>query len=221
VGTIGRIRIVSLVVGVALILPPAYLAEQELFVLRRSDIKKALEPLAVIPLTSMRPGAPISREVTAPSGRWWNRMTSTYGNPKFLIAAVNVPIGAGGHDRRVYRTDEVPINVKVLRAGSPVKLQSTTDAPYIYSSEPTSGGQLFAASAGEHLNLTAELMSPGQPLPGDLVVVANWPRSAISDAFDAFSIVDTFRWFLLTSCAIGVVLIVYGVRGSRRQRSAS
>ena len=38
-GTISRIRIVSLVVGVALILPTAYVAEQELFGLRRSDIK--------------------------------------------------------------------------------------------------------------------------------------------------------------------------------------
>lgn len=30
------------------------------------------------------------------------------------------------HDRRVYRSDEVAINVNVLRAGSPVKLESTT-----------------------------------------------------------------------------------------------
>jgi len=211
---------VCVIVGVILVLPAAYVAQQELFVLSRADVIRALEPLAVISLDEIHAGSQISREISVPSDRLWNRMTNRYGNPKFLIAAVNVPIGAHGRDRRVYQTDEVAINVKVLRAGSPVKLESTTDAPYIYSSEPTSGGQLFAASDGEHLNLTAELMSPGQLPPGDLVVVANWPRGDIPDALDAFSIVDSFRWFLLTGFAIGIALVAYGVRGLQRGRRA-
>lgn len=210
----------SVIVGVILILPTAYIAQEELFVLRRADVVRALQPLAVISLAKIDAGSPTFREISVPFDRSWNRMTNRYGNPKFLIAAVNVPIGTDGQDRRVYRSDEVAINLKVLRAGSPVKLESTTDAPYIYSSEPTSGGLLFSASAGDHLSLTAEPMSPGRPLPGDLVVVANWPRGAIADAFGAFNIVDSFRWFLLASCAIGIGLIVYGVRESRRARRA-
>jgi len=211
----------SVIVGVILALPAAYVAQEEIFVLRRADVIRALEPLAVISLAKIQAESRISREISVPSDRSWSRLTKRFGNPKFLIAAVNVPIGADGHDRRVYRSDEVAINLKVLRVGSPVNLESTMDAPYGYSSESASKGLLFAASPGEHLSLAAESLTSGQPPPGDLVVVADWPRGDIVDALDAFSIVDTLRWLLLTSCAIGVALIAYGVRGSRRGLKAS
>jgi hypothetical protein len=214
------LRTLSIAVGLVAILPIAYVTQYESFVLRRSDVMRGLEPLVAIPLAGLHPGSPISQQITVRSGAWWNRMTSNYGDPKFLIAAVNVPIGASGHGRRVYRADEVAINVRVLRAGSPVQLEPTTSAPYIYSSEPDSGGLLFAASAGEHLSLVVESTGAAQPVPGDLVVVPDWPRGEIPSALDAFGLLEAWRWLLVTGGAFGVVLIVYGVRGLRSVRMA-
>jgi hypothetical protein len=149
-------RFLSLAIGTLLIVPLAFVAEQEIFVLRRSDVVNGLRPLLAIPLGSMRNSSSLSREVVIPSDHGWQRMTSFYGQPKFLISVVNVPLGSAGFGRRAYTYEEVGLRVKVFRASSEVPLEPTNAPPYGYSSERPSSGWLFKATAGERVSLVIE-----------------------------------------------------------------
>jgi hypothetical protein len=211
-----RIRLLSFVAGVLLILPIAFVTEQELFVLRRSDVMNGLKPLVAIPLESVQNQASISREVVIPSEGWWKRMTSFYGEPRLLITVVNVPVGAAGHGRRTYTYEEVGIRIKVFRGTSEIPLEPTNDAPYAYSSEMSHSGWLFQAEPGETLTLV--IGSSGfARLPGEIVVVPAWPRGEIPSALDGFAFVHGVRWILVTGAGVGIALIVFGLRRLRRK----
>ena len=47
-------RVLSVAAGIVLILPMAFVIEQEMFVLRRSDVMSGRKPLVAIPLESIR-----------------------------------------------------------------------------------------------------------------------------------------------------------------------
>jgi hypothetical protein len=192
------------------------MAVQKTFGLRRSDVMNGLKPLVAIPLVNIRSVLPLSREVVVPSDESWKRMTDAYGQPKWLISAVNVPVGATGYGRRAYTYEEVRLRIKVFRGTSEVLLEPTTDAPYGYSSESASAGWLFQAAAGERIRLVID--SPGQThLPeGEIVLVPDWPRGDIPGALDAFAIVHGLRWILVAGAIVGIALIVFGVRRPRR-----
>ena len=59
-------RLTSLAAGLLLILPIAYVGQQEMFVLRRADIINGLKPLAEIPLENMQTLPSVSREIVIP-----------------------------------------------------------------------------------------------------------------------------------------------------------
>ena len=59
-------RRISFAAGVLLILPIAYVGQQEMFVLRRADIINGLKPLAEIPLENMQTLPSVSREIVIP-----------------------------------------------------------------------------------------------------------------------------------------------------------
>jgi hypothetical protein len=207
-------RLLIGVVGLALLLPMAYVTLQEFFVLRRSDVLEAVEPLVAVPLVGISVGSFVSREVTVPSGCWWERMTRNYGEPKLLIAAVNVGSHEDGRGRRVYRPDEVDLDVAVSRGGSPVPIARTTDAPYGYSSDESSAAWVFQTSKGEVLTVTlARQASKAQLPPGEIVIVPNWPRGEIAGALDGFAFVRGIRWILIAFALSGAVLLFTAVRG--------
>lgn len=208
-------KVLSIATGIVLILPLAFVIEQQMFVLRRSDVMSALKPLVAIPLESIRNPSSLSREVVIPSDRWWIRMTGSYGHPKILITIVNVPLGAAGHGRRTYTYEEVGVRVRLSRGASQVPLEPTNHAPYVYSSEAPNSGWLFQAEAGERLRLTVE--SPGftRPLPGELVVVPDWSHE-ILDGLEGFAILEGVWWILVAGAGVGVAFIVFGLRRPRR-----
>jgi hypothetical protein len=212
-----RRKVLVVVAGVALMMPAAYVAEQELFVLRRADVLRAVQPLVEIPLTGVGAGSSVTRELNVPSDSSWTRMIRQYGEPQLLVAAVNIPIAEDGADRRVYRPDEVDLDVAVSRSGTPVPIRRTTEAPYAYSSDQVSSAWLFDAASGAHLTVTVGRRgsSEAQRLPGEIVVVASWPRGNIASALDGFAIVDTVRWILLAMALAGAVLLVAGLRRIR------
>ena len=211
-------RLISVAIGIFLILPIAFVWEQEIFVLRRSHVISGLKPLVAIPLESLLSPSSLSREIVTPSSGWWKRMTSLYGQPEMLITVVNVPLGAAGHSRRTYAYEEVGIRVKVFRAGSEVPLRPTNHSPYGYSGERSSSGWLFHATAGERVNLVVEPPALDRLPPGEIVVVPDWPRGDIPDALDGFAIVHGLLGWMLTLGAVGVALIVLGMRQPRRNR---
>src|SRR4029453_3049753 len=101
----GRVKWSKLLIvltGVALLLPIIYVPQQHLLVLRRPDVLAGVQPLVAIPLGSIPAESPLSKQIAVPSGGWWKRMVKSYGEPKILIAAVNVPINQGGRGGRVY-----------------------------------------------------------------------------------------------------------------------
>jgi hypothetical protein len=210
-------KLLIVVTGVALLLPIIYVTQQQAVVLRRSDVLAAVQPLVAIPLGSLPADSPLSKRVAIPSGGWWKRMVKSYGEPKILIAAVNVPIDQEGRRRRVYRSDEVDLAVAVSHRGSLVPLEHTTDAPYGYSSEEQSDAWLFRAVEAERLTVTvARHGSSATSLPpGELVVVPDWPRGEIASAFDGFGFIDSIRWLLVGAAAIGIVLLTIGFRAPR------
>jgi hypothetical protein len=205
-------RLISVLIGALLIVPIAFVTVQETFGLRRSDVMNGLKPLVAIPLVTIRNVLPVSREVVVPSDESWKRMTDAYGQPKWLISVVNVPVGATGYGRRTYTYEEVGLHIKVFRGTSEVPLEPTTDAPYGYSSQSESAGWLFQAAAGERILLVIESPAPTHLPEGEIVLVPDWPRGDIPGALDAFAIVHGLRWILVTSAAVGIALIVFGVR---------
>jgi hypothetical protein len=211
-------RRISVAAGVLLILPIAYVGQQEMFVLRRADIISGLKPLAEIPLENMQTLSSVSREIVIPSNGSWARMTRFYGQPKILITAINVPLGAAGHGRRTYTDEEVGIRVRVVRAGTEVPLERTNHAPYGHSSEAPSSGWLFQAAAGEHATLVVDAPARTRLPPGEVVAVADWPTGAIASDLDGFAVMDVLQWILAAIAAVGVALIVFAGRQSRRQR---
>src|SRR5205823_3038210 len=108
----------------------------------------------------------------------------SYGEPKFLIAAVNLPLRESGHGRRVYRPDEVQVVVTVVAGHSLVPLEPTNEAPYDYSSDQLSAAWLFRASQGQSLAVTFERrgIRGAQADPGEIVIVPSWPRGEIASA---------------------------------------
>jgi hypothetical protein len=211
-----KVSLLSIVAGVLLILPLAFVIEQEMFVLRRSDVMSGLKPLTAIPLENVRNTSSVSRDLVIPSDGWWKRMTRFYGSPKFLITTVNVPLGAAGYRRLVYPREDVGIRVKVLRGGSEVPLEPTDGAPYGYSSETSNSGWLFQAGTGERLRLVVESSEISRPLPGEIVVVPDWPRGGIPNALAGFAFGYVVLWFLVAGAGVGVVLITFGSRRRRR-----
>ena len=210
------LRVLAVAAGIVLILPIAFVTEQEMFVLRRSDVMSGLKPLAAIPLQNIRNTSSVSRDLVIPSDGWWKRMTRFYGSPKFLITTVNVPLGASGYRRLVYPREDVGIRVKVLRGGSEVPLEPTDGAPYGYSSETSNSGWLFQAEAGEQLRLVIEAPGFTRPLPGEIVVVPDWPRGEIPNALAGFAFGYGVWWVLVAGAGVGVVLIMVGLRRSSR-----
>src|SRR4051812_32915794 len=173
-------------------LPIAYVTVEELFVLRRSDVLQAVMPLVRVVLASIPDGSSVSRELAVPPDAWWKRMNRNYGEPTLLIAAVGTPIQEGDHSRRVFRPDEIDVDVAVLRSGSVFPLARTPAAPYGYSSDESSAAWIFTASRGEALTVTLarQPFRNAQMPSGEVVIVPNWPPGEIASALDGFAFLD-------------------------------
>jgi hypothetical protein len=214
-------RFVAFAIGLLLIVPIAFVSWQEMFVLRRSDVMKALTPLVAIPIETIHDRLPISTEILVPSDAWWKRMTAAYGEPRLLITVVNIPLGGAGDRRRVYTLDEVGIRVSATSGATKVPLEATNDAPYGYSGEGPSSGWLFQARQGERVRINIEFGQLSALPPGQIVVVPDWPRGEVPNALDGFAVLDAIRWLLIAGAAVGVALVVFGLRMSRSKDDAT
>lgn len=205
------------IIGVALMLPLGYITEQELFVLRRSDVVQAIEPIVEIPLDRIPPDRAVLMDAAVPSGKWWNRMVANYAEPKILVAIVNFRIHEDGPGRRVYRLNEVDYDVSISVNGSPVSLEHTFDAPYGYSSDQLSASWAFHASTGQRFTLAAtrKAFRAGPPASGAIVIVPDWPRGDIASAFDAFAFLQGIRWIVIATGVLGAGLVLAGLRRRR------
>ena len=58
-------------------------------------------------------------------------------------------------------------------------------------------------------------METSSRLPGDIVIVPDWPRHEIPSALGAFAFLDGVRWILITIAFVGAALIVFGLRRPR------
>jgi hypothetical protein len=131
------------------------------------DERTAFEPLARISLNVLeRPGVHRLR-VAVPSDAAWRRIRLAWGDPGYIVAAVQ-------RDRRfMYSFDTLGLTVLATVGSEPIALEPAVDPLYLYSAWSRQCGLHFQASAGSSVDLQVDARG-GQMPRGDLIVTAHW-----------------------------------------------
>jgi hypothetical protein len=173
----------------------------------------ALSPLARIPLDQLESAGSAAVVVTIPDNPQWKRIRRIWGDPDYLVAAVEYPQSA----RIIHCLDELEIHVDVIVKGVHVPLKPAQGWPYGYSgTSPPSGLELRAAPASD---ITIRATSPRHHMPiGELVLMCFW-KNYVKDKLVGIYLDEDLLKISRITAPTGMLLIISGVVLLTRRRT--
>ena len=199
------------VIGFLLLLPVAlWLFGHDL---SNDDAAAALSPLARIPLDQLGSTGSAVVVVTIPDNRQWARVRHGWGDPRYLIVAVENP----RHDREILCLDKLGIQVTVSTKSGQIALKTARIWPYGYRGTFGESGLELEAKPG--MDVTIRVGSPQGRMPvGELVLMCYWWD--VKDKLVGIGLNEELLTVSRVTAAAGTLLIIVGVSLLKR-RTAS
>jgi len=197
-----RAAVALIAIGFLLLLPGALW----LFThgLSSDDAAAALSPLARIPLDQLETAGSAAVVVTIPDNPQWIRIRHEWGEPEYLIAAVENP----RRDGLIHCLDELGIRVTVTTKAGQVSLKTAQGWPYGYrGTRPQSGLELEAKPGTD---LTVRVSSPPRRMPaGELVLMCYWQN--VKDKLVGIGLDEDLLEMSRVTKTAGILLIIAGM----------
>jgi len=182
------------VVGLLLMVPGALFLTNT--GLSSEDANVALTPLLTIPLD--RIGTYGRTRVLIPDTPQWKRIRREWGEPEWIIAAVEP------EKEFAYCLPELGLTILVGDHERPLPLQSSYP-PYGYSTDCAASTISFNATPGTELNVSI-LKSSDRPLPSaNLIIVGRWLYT--KDKLVGIYLDEEVRPILIVTSALGLILV--------------
>jgi hypothetical protein len=184
--------------------------------LSQDDAAAALSPLARVPLHQLQNSDSAAVIVTIPNNAQWSRIRGKWGEPDYLIAAIEHPQSA----RLVHCFDQLGIKVEATNESGLIPLKTAQGCcPYGYSSACPDSGQEFRAATGSDLTLDATSTTHSMPV-GELIVICYW-KNNVKDKLVGIMLDDDLWRISEIAGPIGFILILSGVSALVRRRVVS
>ena len=181
--------------------------------LSQDDAKAALGPLVEIPLDQLKNSGSAAVIVTIPNNAQWTRIRRAWGDPAYLIAAIEHPETSG----LVHCLDQLEIRVQATNQSGLIPLKTSKGCcPYGLSSACPDSGLEFRATPGSDLTLHATSTAHSMPA-GELIVLCYW-KNNVKDKLVGISLDEDLRRISEIATPIGFVLILSGVSVLVRRR---
>lgn len=162
-----RLHLWLTVTGGALCLPAILWVATSERRLDGDDASIALNPIARIPLDTLRKG-PFSATLIVPDTVRWKRIRKAWGEPEFVISAVEPT------RRFTLCLPKMPARIELCDAAGRVVSLQPAGAPYGYSASCELSSLRFQAARGDKLTLKVTETGSGTVPAGYLIVVGDW-----------------------------------------------
>lgn len=183
--------------------------------LKHDDANAALQPLFRIPLNRISEGR-LSERLTIPDSRQWTRMRKVWGEPEFVISAVD-------QTGRTLICPFIPVQVNLTDPSGSIIRFRRGGPPHGYSASCSESSLRFQATPGDTMTLgittDRERALPG----GYLIVVPDWWNT--KDKLVGLALDDEIEFLVRWTSLVGILFLVAGViltirRRARKHRTA-
>jgi len=180
--------------------------------LSEDDAAAAVRPLARIPLHQFEESGSSAVIFTIPNDAQWKRIRSAWGEPAYLVAAVEQPEG----HRMILCLDQLGMRVEATRQSGPVELRTAKGCcPYGFFAACPDSGLEFRATPGNDITLHAA--STAHSLPkGELIVICNW--NDLKDKIVGIMLAEDLWRISKFATPAGLILMLSGVSLLVRRR---
>ena len=201
------------IIGLLLFIPGALFISTILNGLRSGDSVVARAPLSRVRLDQLEPMHSVVMHVVIPDTAVWTRIRRVWGDPTFVVLAVEPARSTA------YCLPSLGTRIEVTERGSPIPL-GPGSAPYGYSDQCALSSFRFRAAAGAKLALKITNSGEG-PLPsGEVIVVGAWSNTKdklvgelIQKDLTPIAILAVIFGALLTGAA-AILMRRHSIRGS-------
>lgn len=167
--TVKRTHLAMMALGILFLLPGVvWLLGRGI---SQDDAEVACGPLARIPLDQLENLGSAAVVVTIPDSAQWKRIRHAWGDPDYLVAAVESPQSA----QIIHCLDELGINIDVIVKSVHIPLKPALGRPYGYRGTCPQSGVEFRAAPGS--DATIRVAAPRRHMPaGELVLMCYWKK---------------------------------------------
>ncbi|MBI3682191.1 MAG: hypothetical protein HY235_17565 [Acidobacteria bacterium] len=207
--TAKRISLSLAISGLFLLVPGAYHSLS--IKLTGNDSSAALSKLARISLEHLAAERTATMSATIPDSGQWERIRRDWGDPGYLVAAVDLK------GKTAFCFDTLGLQVDVIHKGNLVPVETASEPPYGYSAACRIIGVSFRVKPSADVFIRASVPAQRPMPPGELVLLAYW-GAATKDRIASIRQEERREHVFGVLATIGFALIVCAAWAAIRAR---